>query len=192
MTAAISMTGTVGLASELAELMIQNETNQEDSERLARDAARNAFLDNSNQQVAALNAAADASARGALFGAAFTIAGAACGIGADVDSFDAETVDKGTSQACIDSFDASILRDTDKVFSGLSQYASQLGGGTESAHDTAEAKRFETRATAAKWQADDASASIDKADKLRDKIMDIVQGINQDQTSANNAIIGRI
>ncbi len=192
MTTAISMTSTTDMASELAALMLQNETNQEDSDRLSRDAARNSFLENSQQQVNELNAAADASEQGAFVGAAFTIAGAGCGMVSDVDSFDAETVDKGTSEAYTDKLDAGLFHDADQGLSGFSQYASQLAGGTLAGHDTAEAKRYETLAEEAKWQADDASSSIDKTDQLGSKIMDIVESLNQDQTSANNSIIGRI
>lgn len=44
----------------------------------------------------------------------------------------------------------------------------------------------------AKWQAGDASTSIDKANKAVDKYLDLLQGIQRDEHGANNAIIGRI
>ncbi|HEY4105304.1 MAG TPA: hypothetical protein VGM44_15510 [Polyangiaceae bacterium] len=191
MTTPISTANTTDFASEIAALMVQNETTQEDSDRLTRDAARNAFLQNSQKQVDELHAAAAATETGALVGAAFSIAGAGCSIGAASYSYDAETVDAGTL-ASRDKFDASVLQAAGSGFSGLSGQAVKIAGGRAADDDAAEAKRCEALAAESKWQADDASTAIDKADKTGDKIMDIVQSLNQDQNQANNAIIGRI
>ncbi|HEX3773638.1 MAG TPA: hypothetical protein VHV51_04185 [Polyangiaceae bacterium] len=192
MTTSISTSSTTGFASEIAALIIQTETTQEDSDRLARDAARNAFLTDAQKQVDELHAGAAAGEAGALAGAAFSIAGAACNMGAAVDSYDADTVDSQSSAKFSDQLDAKELQTAGSAFTSLSGVASQVAGGRESGDDAAEAKRYEALQAQDKWQADDASSEIDKADKLGDKIMDIVQSLDQDQNQANNAIIGRI
>ncbi|HEY0465057.1 MAG TPA: hypothetical protein VGC79_12645, partial [Polyangiaceae bacterium] len=56
----------------------------------------------------------------------------------------------------------------------------------------AEAKRFETLTEQAKWEAGDASASIDQAERRGDKVLDVLQGIQNDTNSSASAIIGRI
>jgi hypothetical protein len=192
MTTPISTSSATGFAAELATLLIENETNQEDSNRMARDAARNAFLADAQKQVDALHAAAAAGEQGALAGAAFSIAGAGCSIGAAGYNYDAGVSGPKTSEGMSDMYSANDLQAVGKGFSDLSGVANSACGGRQSADDTADAKHFETLAAEAKWQADDASTEIDKADKLGDKIMDIVQSLNQDQNTAANAVIGRI
>ncbi|HEX2673143.1 MAG TPA: hypothetical protein VHM25_19820, partial [Polyangiaceae bacterium] len=56
----------------------------------------------------------------------------------------------------------------------------------------AEAKRRETLAEEARWQADDASTAIDKAEKRGDKALDTLQSIQQNENSSAVTIIGRI
>jgi hypothetical protein len=78
------------------------------------------------------------------------------------------------------------------VLADLAAPAKTLIGDVPQENDEANAKEFATLAEQAKWQADDASTSLDKVDKLGDKILDLVQSLNQAQDSATNAVIGRI
>ena len=63
MTQAISNTSVTSFATELAELLINNETVQSDADRATRDAARETFLKDAQAQVDALHAAAGASGK---------------------------------------------------------------------------------------------------------------------------------
>jgi hypothetical protein len=193
MTQTISSTSVTSFATELAELMIQNETTQSDADRAARDADRATFLRDSQHQVDELHSAASAMENGALVGAAFSIAGDACAIGAASYQYDAATTDpcdKGTIAS--DTTNASYLQDSSKLFAELAGPAKTLVGDVPQKNDEANAKQFETLAEQAKWQADDASTDLNKVDKLGDKILDIVQSLNQALDSATNAVIGRI
>ena len=192
MTQAISSTNVTSFATELAALLIQNETTQSDADRSKRDAARATFLQDSQNQVDALHAAADATEQGALVGAAFSVAAGACSIGAASYKFDAETDGCDKIAAASDSESASDLGTLGSTYSALGKLEETCVGQAQSAHDQASAKRFETLAAEAKWQADDATTEVNKTDTLGAKILDIVQSLNQDQSSATNAVIGRI
>jgi hypothetical protein len=193
MSQAISNGSVTSFATALAELLIQNETNQSDADRVQRDAARATYLQDAQHQVDALHAAAGAAEAGALMGAAFNIAGAGLSIGAADYTFDAETTNKcDVVTIASDTRDASTFQALSQGFSKLAPFADSLGGGRETDDDKANAKQYETLAEQAKWQASDAVTEIDKADKLGDKILDIVQSLNQAQDSATNAVIGRI
>ena len=183
----VTSTGSVtSFATEIAELLIQNETTQSDADRVQRDAARVAYLQDAQNQVDALHAAANAVEEGALLGATFSIASSGCSIGATVDKFDS---DDGSS---CDTVESGILSSLGKGCSDVAPLVKGLCGDAPQKHEEANAKHFETLAEQAKWQASDAGTEIDKADKLGDKILDIVQSLNQAQDSAANAVIGRI
>jgi hypothetical protein len=193
MTQAITSSSITSFATELATLLIENETTQSDADRTQRDAARATYLEDAQHQVDALHAAADALETGALVGAAFSIAGTACSIGGAVDKFDADTTapcDKDTIASDLEQ--ASFLQNLGKNFSDLAPFANSIAGGKAEKDDEANAKQFETLGEQAKWQVSDASTEIDKADKLGAKILDVVQSLNQAQDSATNAVIGRI
>ena len=199
MTQAIAPTA-VGFATELAELLIQTESTQSDSANLQRDAARKDFLENAQHQVDALHAAADDVRSGAFASAAFTVAGAACSIAGAVDQYKA---DMGSSQLCAlgpkttpdianNTKWANIFGATGKGLDSLGGAMKTFVGDAAAADANANAKYFETLSEKAKWLASDASTEIDKVAQLGDKILDTLQGINQDQNAANNALIGRI
>ncbi len=199
MTQAIAQSA-VGFVSELAELLIQTESAQSDSADLQRDAARKDFLENAQHQVDALHEAADDVRTGAFVSAAFTVAGAACSIGSAFDQYDA---DKGSAALCAngpkttlqiasDTKWANIFGATGKGLDGLGGAEKTFIGDAAVADDNAKAKYFETLSEKAKWLEGDASTELDKVARLGDKILDTLQGINQDQNAANNALIGRI
>lgn len=192
MTQAISSTSVTSFATELAALLIQNETTQSDADRSTQDSARATFLQDSQHQVDSLHAAANATEEGALVGAAFSVAAGACSVVSASYKFDAETDGADKLAAASDSraaTDFGILGSTSSAVGKLEETCvGQVGSG----HDQANAKRFETLATQAKWQSDDATTEINKTDALGAKILDIVQSLNQDQSSATNAVIGRI
>jgi hypothetical protein len=199
MTQAISPAAT-GFATELAELMLQTESAQSDSARLQRDAARKEFLDDAQNQVKQLHDAASDITAGAFASAAFTLAGSACAIDSAFSQYEA---DKGSAALCAggpkttlqiasDTKAANIRGALGKGFDALGAPAKSLIGDAPAAEANADAKRFETLSEKAKWLAGDASTELDKAEKLEDKVLDLLQGINQDQNSANNALIGRI
>jgi hypothetical protein len=199
MTQAIAPTA-VGFASELAELLIQTETAQSDVAQSQRDAARKDFLENAQHQVDALHAAADDVRTGAFVSAAFTIGGAACSVAGALEQYGA---DKDSSELCAlgpkttpdiarETKWANIFGEAGKGLDALGNAGKTFIGDAASADDNAKAKYFETQSEKAKWLASDASTEIDKAAQLGDKILDVLQGINQDQNSANNALIGRI
>jgi hypothetical protein len=199
MTQAIAPSA-VGFASELAELLIQTESAQSDAANLQRDAARKDFLENAQHQVDALHAAADDVRSGAFVSAAFTVAGAACSVASAIDQFAADS-DSATLCAKGPKTTPAIANNTKwaNIFSATGKGLDSLGGamktfvGDAAAADAnANAKYFETQGEKAKWLEGDASTEIDKVARLGDKILDTLQGINQDQNSANNALIGRI
>jgi len=199
MTQAIAPSA-VGFASELAELLIQTESAQSDSAQLQRDAARKDFLDNAQHQIDALHEAAADVRTGAFVSAAFTVAGAACSIGSAIDQYNA---DMGSSTLCAygpkttpeiagDTKAANLLGSTSKGLDALGGALKAFVGDAAVTNDNANAKYFETQTEKAKWLEGDASTELDKVAKLGDKILDVLQSINQDQNSANNALIGRI
>jgi len=199
MTQAITPTA-VDFASELAELLIQTESAQSDSANVERDAARKDFLENAQHQVDALHEAANDVYSGALVSAAFTVASTACSIGSALDQYAA---DKGSAVLCANGPKTTLQIASDtkwaNIFGATSKGLDGLGGAMKtfvsdaaSAAENANAKYFETQAEKAKWLEGDASTELDKVAKVGDKILDTLQGINQDQNSANNALIGRI
>jgi hypothetical protein len=193
MTQPIQSSSVTSFATELAELLIQNETTQSDSDRSTRDAARATFLQDAQHQVDELHASASATEMGALVGAVSAVASGAFSIGAADAKFDAETAspcDTGTIVA--DNREASVLQAISGGFSNVATPVKTMVFDTAASNDQANAKHFETLAEQAKWQSDDATTEINKADSLGGKILDIVQSLNQDQSSATNAVIGRI
>jgi hypothetical protein len=192
MTQPIPSSSVTSFATELAELLIQNEATQSDSDRTTRDAARATFLQDSQHQVDALKAAADATEQGALTSAAFSVAAGACSIGAASYKFDAETDGCDKLATASDSESASDLGTLSGTLSAMGKFEQTWVGEGQTQYDQANAKRFETLAEQAKWQADDATTEINKTNTLGGKILDIVQSLNQDQSSATNAVIGRI
>jgi hypothetical protein len=193
MTQAISTTGVTSFATQFAELEIENETAQSDADRAARDAARSTFLQDSQNQVDALRSAATAMETGALAGAGLSIAGEACAIGATAERYDANTTDPCDKLTIAsDTANAGYLQDASKILNDLAAPAKTIIGDVPQKECEADAKQFETSAAQAKWQADDASTSLDKIDKQGNKILDLVQSLNQAQDSATNAVIGRI
>ena len=191
MTQAISSANLSGFADELAVLMLENETNQKDSARLQRDAARQSYLDQAEQQVAALHAAADAMATGALVSGALTIASGACQIGAATYQYQAD-VSSSAAEGAENKEMASLFADAASTTGKLAQPAGVYFGDTPAGHLQAEAKRHEMLATQAQWQAGDASSDIDTAEKHADKMLDLVETIQRDQNTATNALINRI
>jgi hypothetical protein len=135
-----------------------------------------------------------------LVSAAFTAAGAACSVASAFEQYDA---DVGTSKLCawgpkttqdIASHTklANILGATGKGLDGLGGAMKTFVGDAAASDANATAKQFETQTEKAKWLEGDASAELDKVARLGDKVLDLLQGINQDQNAANNALIGRI
>jgi hypothetical protein len=194
MNQAISTSSVTGFASELAALLIENEASQADADRAQRDAARGAFLHDAEQQVNALHAAADATEAGALLSGTLAVAGGACEVGASIAKFDADSASLAGDKASAvsDARTASILQSLGKTSSQLAAPAKAIIGDAAADDDRAQAKQFETLAEQAKWQAGDASTELDHTDKLGDKILDIVQSLQQAQAAATNAVIGRI
>jgi hypothetical protein len=193
MTQVTSSTIVTSFATELAELLIQNETTQSDANRAVRDAARTSFLEDSQHQVDELHSAANSMEAGALAGAALSIAGDACSVAATAYKFDASTTSACDSELVAKySRDAGYAGDASAFFSGLAAPAKTLIGDAPQKDHEANATHDATLAEQAKWQAGDASAAIDKADKLGDKLLDLVQSLEQAQNSAANAVIGRI
>jgi len=184
MTSAISNTNLTSFATELAELLIQNEAMQSQVDRAQRDAARAAFLHDAQAQVAALHDAANATEMGAFVSGALTVAGGACEIGSITAQCASEA---GSSDS-----DARALQSLGKTYSALAAPAKAIIGDAPAEHARAEAKQFETLGEQAKWQAGDATTQIDQADKLADKLLGVVQSINQGEDAATNAVIGRI
>jgi hypothetical protein len=195
MTQAISSTTFASSVSDLAVLLIESEDTQAESAKLQRDAARQSFLDNAQQQVDALHDAASATMTGAFIGASLSIAGGACQIGAASFQYD---VDMGKahndclSEIASNQLNANIYGDMGQISAKLADPTKSIVGDSTAEGFQAEAKRHETLAEQAKWQASDASTAIDKAEKRGDKLLDSLQGIQQDENSSANAIIGRI
>lgn len=208
MTRAISTSGASSFASEFAELEIQNETTQSESAHQEREAARASVRENAQKQIDALHDAADATRSGAYLNAALTIGGAALEIKGAFNQYDADMASARVNAAkCTGDADtllnagAEYARENEAAtyFRTFGDSAVKLGGPLQSmvgdsvATDyQAEAKRRETLAEQAKWEADDAGTAIDKADKRGDKALDLLQGANQENNASTQAIIGRI
>ena len=194
MTQAISSANASGFASELAMLLLENESNQAESARQSRDAAREDVLSNAHHQIDALHSAANASMDGALVGAALTVTGGLCDIAAASSQYDVDVGKaKGDCGTLIASsqYDATVFSKVASASSSLAGIANGFGKSVDE-HFQADAKHYEIMAEQAKWRASDASTSLDKADKQGDKVLDALQGIQRDQNASNNAIIGRI
>ncbi len=210
MTQSISSTGAVGYSGELVALLLQNEDNQSESAHLSRDAARQRFLDESQQQIDALHNAADATAFGAALNAGMSIAGGACTVAGAFDTYDANSakaelagLDCHSPTYLVDSqFLTQTIADSSKsaqiwsaagtVGSSLAGPANDLFGKSVAEDDQAVSKQHETLAEQARWEAGDASDTINKADKRGDTELQILQSIQSDEHSSTNAIIGRI
>jgi hypothetical protein len=195
MTQAIPSASPASFASELAVLLIEKESNQAEAAERQRDAARHAFLENAQRQVDALHDAASATMTGALVGASLSIAGGACQIGAAGFQYE---VDMGkaysscASEIAQNQLNAGILAGLADVSGKLAEPVGVLVGDSTAARYQAEAKRHEQLAEQARWQASDANGAIDKADQRGDKLLDLLQNIQQSQNSTANSIIGRI
>ncbi|MEP7053005.1 MAG: hypothetical protein ABJB12_21755 [Pseudomonadota bacterium] len=191
MTQAITASAATSFAVELAELLLETEAVQSASAREQRDAARADVLREAENQVKALHEAADDMRNGAWASAALSVASSACAIVGSVEQFKADTA---PSEHCgaADKALATRWNAIGVALGKLSDPTKTLAGDAPAADANAKAKRSETLAEKAKWVSGDASDEIEKASKLGDKILDLLQGINQDQNSANNAIIGRI
>jgi hypothetical protein len=210
MTQPISTSTASSFATGLAELLLNVETVRSDSAQLERDSARKDFLEQAEHQVQALHEAADDVRTGAWVAAAFTVAssvvsieGAVSKYNADMDqaqlnginprspckAADALALAKGVASA---SKAANLLLSGSKLLEALASPAKQLLGDAPADDANANAKLFETLAEKAKWAAGDASTEIDQAAQLTNKLLDLVQGIHQDQNTANNALIGRV
>lgn len=194
MTQAISSANASGFASELAVLLLENESNQAECARQTRDAAREDVLSNAQHQIDALHSAADATMDSAFVSAALTVTAGACEFAAASSQYDVdEAKAKGgcAIEIASDQFDATVLSKIAGASSSLGGIAGSFGKGLDE-HYQADAKHYEIMADQAKWQASDASSSLDKADRQGDKVLDAVQSIQRDQNASNNAIIGRI
>jgi len=207
MTQAISSSSS-SFATEFAELVIRNEASQAESAHQEREAARASVRENAQKQIDALHDAADATRSGALLNAALTIGGSALEIRAAFSQY-------GADMACAQMKSAECRGDAATVLSAGTEFASQnrlatiwhasgdgmvklaaplqaLFGDSVASDYQAEAKRRETLAEQAKWQADDASTAIDKSEKRGDKALDTLQSIQQNENSSAVALIGRI
>ncbi len=174
MTQAISSANVSGFSAELAVLVIENDEQQSQSAQVQRDAARQSYLDQAEQQVAALHAAANATSNGAFLSASLTIAGGACQIGAASFQFEADVGSaRGSclSEVAADKQTATVLGDLGSASNKLADPLKILIGDSSAGHDQAEAKRHETQAAQANWQASDASAEIEKANQRADKAL---------------------
>lgn len=195
MTQAISGANASTFAGELAVLLIETDSNRAESDRLQRDSARAAFLENAQHQVDSLHAAADATATGALISGAFSVASGAFSIDAACAQYDA---DKGRAlgipgcKVATAQLDANLDNAQAKLIASLGEVGKGIFGDSAAQDRQADAKHFETLAAQSQWQASDASSDADKADKQSDKVLDLLQGIQRDQNASNNAIIGRI
>jgi len=195
MTQVIPSAGSASFAGELAVLLIEKESTQAEFAEQQRDVAREAFLNNAQHQVDALHDAATATMTGALVGASLSIVGGACQIGAAGFQYE---VDAGKAyggcarEIASNQLNASILADLGQASFKMSEPTRMLVGDSTAARFQAEAKRHETLAEQARWQASDASSAIDKADKRGDKVLDLLQSIQQSENSSANTIIGRI
>ena len=195
MSQAISGGSSVSVAGELAVLLVEHEANQAESAEQARDAAREAFMVDAQRQVEALHDAANATMVGAFIGASMTVAGGALQISAAQFQYE---VDMGranggcTSEVASNQLIANTQRALADVFSKTAEPTKALVGDSSAAKRQADAKRQESLAEQAKWQADDARTAVDKADKRGDKVLDVVQGLRQEESSSARSIIGRI
>jgi hypothetical protein len=174
MTSALSTSTTTvsSFDAQLAELILDNEDEQAKSDRLERDAARAAYISESQQQVDALHKAASDQLVGALVSSAFSVAAGACGVA-------------GAGN------DKSLWTTTGKALSTAAAPVKSVGDAI-AADTNADAKNHEIRAEEAKWRLDDAASELDKTDKRGDKVLDTVQAIDSEQNSSTTSIIGRI
>ena len=194
MTRPISTGDAATFAAEFAMLVMNTDESRSESDRLEREAARASYLENSQHQVDALHAAADATATGAFVGAAFTIGSGALAIEAAGSQYDAD-VAKSAGDCALQSasqYDANTLSAGAKLFSALGDSGKAIIGESASQDLQADAKHYETLAAQAQWEASDASSDMDQVEKRSDKALDTLQSIQRDQSAANNAIIGRI
>ncbi|MEI9954017.1 MAG: hypothetical protein WDO74_34825 [Pseudomonadota bacterium] len=194
MSQAISSANVSGFAAELAALLIENDANQAESSRIQRDLARASYLEQAQQQVNELHAAADAMSKGALLSASLTIAGGACQIGAASYQFKADIGPaKGSclAEVATNKRTASVLGAIGNASSTLADPLKTIIGDSTAERHRAEAKRHETLAAQAQWQASDASTELDRSNRRADKLLDSVQEIQRDN-SATNALIGRL
>jgi hypothetical protein len=210
MTQPISTSTASSFATDLAELLLNVETVRSDSAQLERDSARKDFLEQAEHQVQALHEAADDVRTGAWVAAAFTVTSSVVSIEGAMSKYNAEmdqaqlnginprspceaaealALAKDVASA---SKAANLLLSGSKLLDALAGPAKQLLGDAPADDANANAKLFETLAEKAKWAAGDASTEIDQAAQLTNKLLDLVQGIHQDQNAANNALIGRV
>ena len=209
MTQAISGSGATSAYTELASLLVEMDSNQVESQQLQREQARDTYLAEAQQQVEALQSAANTTLAGGLVSAGFAVAGgvmqvdSACvqfdadmkevavkGLDCKSDTFKADVLFLNAAKAD-DTKTARILGGLGESFSKSVQPATMIADGIAQG-SRAEAKRDEILAEQAKWQAGDASTSIDKGDKQIDKFLDLIQGMQRDANSSTNSIIGRI
>ena len=198
----VSAASSSSFGSELAALLIQNEATQSEAAHADRDVARSRYLADANAQIGKLHEAAAATEQGALASAALAVAGGLVQMGAagaqyTYDTDKAGVCERSASTEIKDRLASEALNATTSQIAGkmLGDCAAPVKaflGDAAAARDQADAKTYETLGEQAKWQASDAGTTIDKTDRVGDRILDLVQSLQHDQSSANNAVIGRI
>ncbi|HEY2410238.1 MAG TPA: hypothetical protein VGI10_29740 [Polyangiaceae bacterium] len=177
-------------AGELAVLLIETESAQANSEQAARQSARQTYLTDAAQQATELHDAASAIATGALVGAAFTVAGGICTI--ESAHLQASPTVPANPAVPADQTASKTWAAVGTGLTNLAQPAKALVGDSTAENDRASAKEWETRGETARWTASDAQTELDALNRRSDKVLDLLQNINQDQNAAANAVIGRI
>lgn len=174
----------LGLAGEIALLVMKNENAREDSARAERDLARAMRQEAAESEVSALRDAADALETGAWVSGSITFLGGGLTVAAGVLRLDAD---------CDDTLkEADLLGDSGGVLGRLAEPADTLVGQSGAQRHQASAKEAAFAGEQAAWQSGDASDSLRRVDRNRDRALDLVESINRAEQAATDAVVQNV
>jgi hypothetical protein len=174
----------LGLAGEIALLVLNNENVQEEADRAERNAAREMRREAAEEEVEALKDAADALRTGAWVSGAMCLAGGALTVAGGVMSLDAECAEE--LREC------DVYSDSGDIVSRLAQPANTLIGQSTAESFRADAKQAAFEGEQASFRVNDAGEHASKVLRNRERMLDAIETLNQAEQAATSAVIGNI
>lgn len=174
----------LGIAGEIALIMLNNENAREESERAEREQARAERQAAAEQEVQALVDSAEALRLGAWVSGTIAVAAGGLTVAGGVMRLDAECSD--------DIAEAKLFGDSGEVLGRLAGPADTLVGQSQSQLHQAEAKRAAFLGEQAGWRAGDADDGLRTVERNRDRALDALEAINEGERATTNAVIQNI
>ena len=174
----------LGIAGEIALLVLNNEQVQGEADRNERSLARAMRHDAARDEFEALQDSADALEAGAWTAAAISFVGGGLTVIGGV-----MRVEACGKQALKE---ADVVVSSGEVIAGFARPANTIVGESTSQRFQAEARRAAFGGEQASWRADDASEHLTKVDRNQERVIDLVESINQSEQAAASAVVANV